>query len=182
MTLAGQLLIATPDLRDPNFSRTVVLLLAHGDDGALGVVLNRPSETPIAQVLPGWSEVAADPEVVFFGGPVSFDSVVGLGRYDDGDPGAAGLRSVAGRVGTVDLNVAPDAAGGPTAVRLFAGSAGWGSGQLEDEIAEGSWFVADATESDVSTGEPLDLWAAVLRRQPGRIAWFANAAGDPGLN
>ena len=181
-TYAGRLLVATPELRDPNFSHTVVLLLGHNDEGALGVVLNRPSDTPVGEVLPGWAAVVAQPDVVFFGGPVAFDSVVGLGRYDDEEQGGPSFRPIVGSVGTVDLNLPPDAATPPHEVRLFAGSAGWGGGQLEEEIAEGSWFVVDALEDDTAAEAPEDLWAAVLRRQPGRLSWFANAAGDPGLN
>lgn len=203
-SLAGSLLVATPDLRDPNFSRTVVLVLAHADEGALGVVLNRPSDTPVSEVLPDWSGVTAEPGVVFFGGPVSLDSVVGLGRFEADEVGTGGagmaggvgdsgpgddlahrgdrLHRIVGRVATVDLHRTPGDLGAPRFVRLFAGSAGWGPGQLEDEIEEGSWFVVAAAEDDAATRHPDQLWASVLRRQPGRLAWFANAAGDPSLN
>lgn len=174
--------MATPDLRDPSFSRTVVLLLAHGDEGAFGVVLNRPSDTAVSEVLPQWAEAAAHPAVLFFGGPVGLDGVVGLGRFDEEVLARGPIASVVGRVATVDLNEPPDPTVSPGLVRLFVGSAGWGGGQLEAEVEEGSWFVVDAAETDAATAAPDELWTQVLRRQPGRLSWFANAAGDPGLN
>ena len=165
-TLAGRLLVATPLIGEGTFERTVILLLAHGTEGALGVVLNRPSETPADGIVPGWGERASEPGVMFVGGPVGENAVIGL------HPG-----------GTIDLNVAPDDTDPlPDQVRLFAGSAGWGPGQLEGEIGEGAWWVVDAEPGDAFSAEPTELWPRVLRRQPGVTAWFAVYPPDPMVN
>jgi putative transcriptional regulator len=177
----GRLLVATPLIADPSFERTVVLLLAHGPEGSFGVVLNRPSETLVTEVAPAWSPAAAAPGVVFVGGPVGRDAVLGLGRSPllapDDDA------SVIGDCGTVDLHAEPDQ--GPTpwsAVRLFAGSAGWAPGQLDDELGEGAWWAVPAEPDDVVTDDPERLWERVLRRQRGEVAWFANHPIDPSEN
>ncbi len=180
-SLKGKLLVATPDLSDPNFFRTVVLMLEHGRGGALGVVLNRPSELEVSEPLPAWAEVAAQPPVVFVGGPVSPSSAICLGRAEpvaDGD-----WQPVVGPVGAVDLNLAPgEVTPRPEVVRVFAGYAGWGPRQLEAEILSGGWFVVDAEPDDALSQAPDELWSEVLRRQPGRLAIFANYPLDPSTN
>lgn len=179
-SLRGSLLVATPLLLDPNFARTVVLLLEHGDEGAVGVVLNRPSETDVAEVLPLWGELASDPAVVFVGGPVSPDGAICLGRLPLGSAGSE-WSFFDGQVSTVDLSLGP--AGAPGAlVRIFAGYAGWGREQLDVEIATGSWYVVDARVEDVFSAEPDDLWHDVLKRQRGDLAMVANFPPDPSLN
>jgi putative transcriptional regulator len=177
----GRLLVATPLIADPNFERTVVLLLAHGAEGAFGVVLNRPSDTRVDEVAPAWTPAAAAPGVVFVGGPVGRDAVLGLGRSPLLGPDDEA--SLIGDCGTVDLHAEPDE--GPTpwsTVRLFAGSAGWAAGQLEDELSEGAWWALPAEPGDVTTADPEHLWARVLRRQRGELAWFANHPDDPSSN
>lgn len=167
---AGRLLVATPDLVDPNFTHTVVLLLAVRPEGALGVVLNRPSDRRVDEVLPRWADRVAAPRVVFFGGPVGLDAVIGLSAH-----------------GAIDLDdamsgeIVPDD-DGMSEIRLFAGSAGWGPDQLDFEIAAGSWWVFDAEPGDATTSDPETLWQRVLRRQAGVTAWFALATGDPSFN
>jgi putative transcriptional regulator len=177
----GRLLVATPELGDPNFDRTVVLLLEHTAEGAVGVVLNRPSETPLAEAgadWGGWDAFAAPPGVVFVGGPVARTAVIAVARAFSEK--IEGFQPVLGDfVGIVDLTAEPE---GVEAVRLFAGYAGWGGSQLEAEISAGGWFVLDALPSDPLSDEPEDLWAAVLRRQGGRIALFAACPPDPSLN
>jgi putative transcriptional regulator len=177
------LLVARPTLLDPNFSRTVILLLEHGDDGALGLVLDRPSETPVGAALPGWSRLTAAPGVVFVGGPVQPGAALGLARGGPG-PGMDGdaFQPVVGALGALDLSLDPDAIAGGTEVRLFSGYSGWAGGQLEDEIEQGSWIVADANEEDALTARPSDLWRDVLRRQGGTTAWLAHAPGHPSEN
>lgn len=161
-SLAGRLLVATPLIGDDTFRRTVVLLLAHSEEGALGVVLNRPTDTPAVELLLGWGARAAAPGVVFEGGPVGTDGVIGL-AVD----------------GSVDLHRDPDdLPDAPGEVRLFAGQAGWGAGQLEDEIGERAWWVVDADPGDALTRHPHTLWERVLRRQPAPTAWFANFPDD----
>jgi putative transcriptional regulator len=182
MSWSGQLLVATPALTDPNFARTVVQLLSHDtEDGALGVVLNRPSETPLSDVLPGWALLAPEPLVVFLGGPVQESAAICLGRLAPGDtdetcipvPGAPWL-------GTLDLD--SDAADPVQEVRVFAGYAGWSAGQLEAEVEEGAWWVVDALPSDCFTPDPQGLWPAVLRRQGPPIALAATYPPDVALN
>lgn len=177
----GMLLVATPPLVDPNFDRTVVLLLEHSDQGAVGVVLNRPSGTRVADALPGWELLAAEPAAVFVGGPVAEDAAIALGAARRPDPGA-GWAPVVGGVGTIDLHQGPDDVYAEVrAIRVFAGYAGWGAGQLEGELAANAWVVAPALEDDVM-GDPDDLWRRVLLRQRGRTAWLANAPLDPSMN
>jgi len=144
MSLRGRLLVASPVLVDPNFDGTVVLVLEHGDDGAAGVVLNRPTATDVGDPLPGWHRLALEPAVVFDGGPVSPDGAICLGRSWPDEPSPA-WEPVVGAVGTVDLSVDPgEVSAGLQGIRVFAGYAGWGAGQLEDEVEAGAWFVIDA--------------------------------------
>jgi putative transcriptional regulator len=173
----GRLLVATPLLGDPNFERTVVLLLEANEDGAVGVVLNRPSGTVLVDALPEWAGRAADPAVVFVGGPVEQTAAIGLARHDDGL-----TAEVLDGVGLVDLGQEPDTAPAVEAVRIFAGYAGWGPGQLEVEIDEGAWFVVDADPDDPLSPDPEDLWRSVLRRQRGEVALYAAFPDDPSLN
>jgi putative transcriptional regulator len=180
----GKLLVATPALVDPNFRQTVVLLLDSDEDGAVGVVLNRPSPVPVEEVLPGWAEVLAGPHVLFQGGPVSTDSalaVAGVAATTGEDP--VGFRRLFGQTGIVDLDT-PTELMTPaiTTMRIFAGYAGWGSGQLEVEIEEGSWYVVPLAPGDVFGPEPEGLWTRVLRRQPGELAWVSTRPLDPTMN
>jgi putative transcriptional regulator len=192
--LIGRLLVASPQLGDPNFERTVVLVLDHGPEGALGVVLNRPSGLPVDEILDAWSEqaLAAPPGVVFRGGPVSPDAVIGLARTGSAEAAVGTATDEADRsrwrrvldgVGTVDLAVAPDEQ--PVAVagiRMFAGYAGWSPDQLEDELAEGAWIVLDAVTADVFTNEAGALWHDVLQRQGGKLALLAAYPPHPSVN
>lgn len=194
VTLTGSLLVATPALDDPTFRRGVVLLLDHDDDGALGVVVNRPTEVDLAAVLPAWQPYTGLPDVVFAGGPVGRDSALGLaavGAAVHGPTGAVqpvaeeivGWRWVVGGLGLVDLDAPPElVVGALQGLRIFAGYAGWGSGQLEAEIAEGAWWVLDATPADAFAAEPARLWRNVLRRQGGALALVSTYPDDPAQN
>ena len=174
-SLSGQLLVATPMLGDPNFDRTVVLMIEHNSEGALGVVLNRPGTLEVVDALPEWSTLAASPAVLFSGGPVQGNALVGLGEEAE--------VPLVGSVGTVNLGIAPDGADGRLRrVRLFAGYAGWGPGQLEGEIEARAWFVLDALPEDALTPEPGELWSAVLRRQRGHQRLLARHPTNPELN
>jgi putative transcriptional regulator len=182
-SLTGRLLVATPALRDPNFERTVVLLVAHEEGGALGVVLNRATEVPVAEVLGPWGTLAGEPPVVFEGGPVQPEAAICLARTRPGVDALAGFNRVSGAVGTVDLSGDPDnLREGIVGVRVFAGYAGWSPGQLENEISGGSWFVFDALPGDAFANRPDDLWSMVLRRQGGLMAAVAYYPADPTLN
>jgi putative transcriptional regulator len=180
----GRLLVATPPLLDPNFVRTVVLMIEHNEDGALGVVLNRPTRVALAEVLPRWGELAVGPGVVHVGGPVQPDGMIGLALLGTVDPvDLAGVTELWPGVGTVDLEAQPPGgAGWIRGVRCFAGYAGWGAGQLDAEVATGSWFVVDRHASDLWSEEPEDLWVRVLRRQPPAVAQYAHCPGDPSTN
>jgi putative transcriptional regulator len=181
------LLVAGPALEDPNFRRTVVLLLASGAaEGALGVVLNRPNEVPVGSLLPGWEALAAEPDSVFVGGPVSRESVICLARlrpaFADGFEGCSPVTGVPG-LATLDLNRTPEEmAPGVDAVRLFSGYAGWGADQLEGELEAGGWIVVPSRLDDAFTGRPDDLWRTVLRRQGGTVAMYANAPPKLSMN
>lgn len=185
--LTGRLLVATPALGDGTFDRSVVLLLDHDEEGALGVVVNRPTPIDVADVLPSWRPYLNDPAVLFQGGPVALDSALGLAVVS-APPGAEeppGWRRVVGGLGLVDLDVAPDQlATSVQMLRIFAGYSGWAPGQLEDELREGAWYVVPASRSfaDVFSAEPDRLWRAVLRRQGGDLAMVSTYLDDPSLN
>ena len=180
----GMLLVAAPTLLDPNFVDTVVLLLDADDEGAIGVVLNRPTPVPVEEVLPDWGPVVAEPEVLFQGGPVSTEGALAVALLEDGVVVPdAGFRPVAGPFGLVALDTPVDALAGRLAgVRIFAGYAGWGAGQLEEEIEEGAWYVVPAEAGDLTREDAVDLARDVLRRQPGELAWHSTRPADPDLN
>lgn len=184
---AGCLLVANPLLPDRNFDRTVVFLIAYADDdGAIGVVLNRPSETAVAAPLPRWVHMAASPPVIFVGGPVQHEAVICLARSMThpaaaSPPGA--WRPVTPDIGTLDLDMDPDALHDSLSeVRLFAGYAGWAPGQLEAEIDAGAWWVVEAEPDDAFCDSPEQLWKSVLRRQAGSLSLVASYPDDPALN
>lgn len=181
-SLRGRLLVAEPTLADPNFHRTVVYLIEHSDEGSLGVVLNRPTETPVHAVVPTWSPYVSDPKIVFTGGPVSPDAAICLGRCDDGDDSPLWTSLGAG-VGVVDLNGDPtDAPAGVTGLRVFAGYSGWSAGQLEMEMEMDGWFVLDAVADDIFAESADALWRRVLARQDGPLRRFAPFPEDPSVN
>lgn len=181
----GSLLVAMPSLTDPTFAGTVVFVLDHNDSGTLGVVLGRPSQVEIRDVLPGWCDLAVDPGVFHVGGPCETDTALCLASWA-GAAGAedAGLRRVAGDVYLVDLDADPGALGdGLAGLRVFAGYAGWSPDQLAGEIAEGAWACVPGTPGDVlSDLAGSALWRAVLARQTGRLAVLSTAPADPSAN
>jgi putative transcriptional regulator len=179
-SLAGQLLLASPSLRDPNFERTVVLIAVDSADGAMGVVLNRPSETTVAQAAPQLEPAVGDSERMFVGGPVQASSIVFLAEFLD--PTLAGLL-VLGRIGFPAPEAEIDELSQATErSRVFAGFAGWGEGQLDAEIAEGDWIAQAALPDDVFTDVPERLWSDVLTRKGGSYALLARMPPDPTVN
>jgi putative transcriptional regulator len=183
--LVGRLLVASPQLGDPNFDRTVVLLLDHGPEGALGVILNRPTGLPVDEILEAWTDEAAafPPGVVFRGGPVSPDAVIGLARTDSDEVDDARWRLVLDGVGTVDLAVVPTEQPVPVVgVRMFAGYSGWSPDQLEAELAEKAWIVVEALATDIFTTDADTLWHDVLQRQGGKLALLAAYPPHPSVN
>jgi putative transcriptional regulator len=182
-SLAGKLLIASLRITEPTFFRTVVLICAHDENGALGLVLNRPLTTePVSRHLPQYEPFVQSPANIFNGGPVETSAALALARWKDWlitpTPNL-----VVGRVGILDLaKPIEEVEAGVEEVRVFAGYAGWTGGQLEEELGQESWFVVDATPEDAFTRNPETLWRDVLRRQPGKLAMFAFAPKDPAIN
>jgi putative transcriptional regulator len=189
--LTGRLLVATPLLREPTFARTVIAILEHGvTTGALGVVINRMVPAPVAEVVPAVADLATPPATLFDGGPVAPQTAIALGLAA---PGAApdGWSPVAlsradevvSRLVTVDLDHDPALlATSLTAMRLFVGYAGWSPGQLEAEIAEGSWYVVDRLPFDCFAPDPDRLWSMVLRRQGWPLSAVAVCPLNPTMN
>ena len=173
-TLRGRLLVAAPSLRDPRFVRSVILIAEHGDDGAMGLVLNRPSETSVGEAVPELASLSSDDDPVYVGGPVAAGSVLALAEVEDP---ADASELVLGDVGFVQD---PDVAA--RRGRIFVGYAGWSAGQIEAELDEETWIVVPAEADDVFSDEPDALWSAVLRRQGGPFALLATMPPDPSLN
>ncbi len=177
--LQGQLLIASPGLLDPNFRRTVVLVTEHNEDGAAGLVLNRPSPTAVAEVVPQLEPLVEDGEQVWVGGPVQPNAVLVLGEFLDPDDAAVPLF---GALGFPSLDEPEDVVPMTTRRRVFAGYAGWGSGQLEDELGREDWIVEPALPDDAFTETPDELWGDVLRRKGGIYELVARMPEDPSVN
>ncbi|MFQ5965996.1 MAG: YqgE/AlgH family protein [Acidimicrobiia bacterium] len=177
----GRLLVAAPNLMDPNFVRGVVLVVEHGPDGTVGVVLNHPTDADAREPLPAWAGLVGDPELVFIGGPVQREVAVGMARAE-GEVGHPSWMPVTNSVGLLDLSLDPEKYGPVAEVRIFSGYAGWGSGQLDAELDEPAWFVVDGRESDPFTRQPEELWRQVLRRQEGELALYSTYPLDPSDN
>jgi putative transcriptional regulator len=180
MNLRGQLLVAAPDLVDPNFRRTVVLVTEHTDEGAMGLVLNRPTDAVVAEAASELAALTGDEEVVHGGGPVQPRAVTVLAEFDD--------PSQAAHLVTADIGFVPAdgdlalLAGATRRARVYAGYAGWSAGQLEAELEQEGWFVAEARPEDVFGHRADALWSAVLGRQGGHLALIARMPEDPSLN
>jgi putative transcriptional regulator len=176
----GQLLIAGPELQDPNFWRTVVLVIEHDEDGALGLILNRPSESTVGEAVPQLAELVDPSEDVLVGGPVQPGAVIVLAEFEDPDEAALIAFDTVGVLRTGDD---PDlSAAGVRTARAFAGHAGWGPGQLDDEVARGDWILEPARFSDAFAEEPSELWGRVLERKGGSYALVARMPADPSMN
>jgi putative transcriptional regulator len=178
---AGMLLVASPELRDPHFRRSVVYLVAHGEDGAVGVILNRRSETAVQNVLPSWASHTTKPQAIYVGGPVQTSSAMCLGVCRPG----VRARDVDGVVGVTGPVVLVNLDGDPLLIspflrglRIYAGRAGWDAQQLVDEVLEGAWHVVPGLPDDVLGGPRTDLWFSVLRRQPMPLTMLAYHPGD----
>ena len=176
-SLRGSLLIAAPQLLDPNFRRTVVLVADHGEEGAMGVILNRPSGMTVADAAPDLEPLVGPESPIFAGGPVQPTSGVVLAEVAEAD------EPVFGDVVLVPgLGELADVIDGAGSVRVFAGYAGWGPGQLDDELAREDWIVEPARASDVFSEDSEALWGSVLERKGGQYALLARMPDDPSLN
>ncbi len=178
-SLKGQLLVAGPRLVDPNFRRTVVLVGEHGEDGALGVVLNRASDSTVDEALPELAPLVRGADAVHVGGPVQPSAVVVLAEF--AEPERANTL-VLDTIGFLPAEVDPDELGELHRTRVFVGYAGWGPGQLDGELEEGSWIVEPADPDDVFTVAPEELWSEVLRRKGGPFGVLALMPPDPTAN
>ena len=177
-----QLLVSVPDLGDENFDRTVVFMVEHDADGALGLVLNRPSSTAVADHLEDLPAAVGEPPVFFVGGPVEVGGLLALGlRRLGAEP--RGAVTVDGPLAMVDPEaLVTGEVDGIDVVRIYTGYSGWGPGQLDHEVAQGVWHVVEALPDDVFTADPERLWRSVMRRQGGRLASMGLYPDDPALN
>ena len=178
-SLRGQLLIADATLPDPNFSRTVVLICEHNDDGALGLVLNRPGELVVGDAAPELADLTGYEAVIDSGGPVQPEALLVLAEFED--PSQAGI-CVVEDVGLVGDGTELDDVAGTRRVRIFAGYAGWGPGQLDAELAREDWFIAPAGVDDIFNPDADELWARVLQRKGGFFALASRIPVDPSVN
>jgi putative transcriptional regulator len=179
-SVRGQLLIAGPTLLDPNFWRTVVLVIEHTDDGALGLVLSRPSETTVGDAVPQLGELVDLDEQLYIGGPVQPSAVIVLAEFED--PGGAALLSF-DDIGVLGTGAGADEpVAGVRTGRAFVGHAGWGPTQLDAELERGDWICDRARREDAFTSAPLELWAKVLTRKGGSYALVARMPPDPSVN
>ncbi len=179
-SLRGQLLIAGATLPDPNFARTVVLICEHSEDGALGLVLNRPGELVVCEAAPELAELTDPGALIDSGGPVQPDALLVLAEFED--VSEAGI-CVVGDVGLVgDDSEIEDLVDATRRVRIFAGYAGWGPGQLDAELAREDWFVAPAGVDDIFNPDADELWRRVLERKGGHFALVARMPIDPSVN
>ena len=178
-SLRGKLLIASPALEDPNFDRSVVLITEHGEEGAMGIVLNRPSESEVTAVIPEL-EAIAGPEPIFVGGPVQPEALVVLGEFSNPDKAAWVVVADVGLVSAqTELEDLPESV---RRGRVYAGFSGWGPGQLEDEIEEEAWIVEAPMPAELFPEDPDTLWSDVLDRMGGEYAIVARMPEDPSLN
>ena len=178
-SMRGQLLIAGPSLLDPNFFRTVVLVIEHSDEGALGLVLNRPSETSVGEAVDELEELLRSEDPLFIGGPVQQSALIVLAEFDDAASAALIAFDDIGVLGTSAVN---GQASGVRRGRAFAGHAGWGPGQLDSELERGDWIVERAIREDAFSAAPVELWESVLTRKGGSYALVARMPPDPSMN
>jgi putative transcriptional regulator len=179
-SIRGQLLIAGPALLDPNFRRTVVLVVEHNDDGALGLVLNRPSDTSVREAVPELEQLVNLDDSLFIGGPVQPSTVIILAQFEDATDAALIAFE---DVGVLATGPAPDdPIAGVRRGRAFVGHSGWGPGQLDSELQRGDWILEPARREDAFSTSPPDLWPNVLKRKGGSYALVARMPPDPSLN
>jgi putative transcriptional regulator len=179
----GDLLVASVLLADGVFNQTVILVLDSDEDGALGVILNEISQTPLDAVLPEWAHAVSEPQMLFHGGPVSPNGAICIASVMNAGEEPPGWRRLFETVGLLHLDTPIEiVAGAYRDLRIFAGYAGWSAGQLQTELAQGMWHVISASYTDVFSTSPLDLWRTVLRRQTSELSFFATWTEDPDLN
>lgn len=180
---AGRLLVASPAIADGIFDQSVIFMLHHDPFGALGVIINRPSELAIEDLLPRWSDLLFEPSVIFEGGPVEPAGFIGVAQVSGEFLSELVTPIGPSNLATVDLEGDPALASvGMDRLRIFRGYAGWSPGQLDGELSNGGWFNVDADAGDLWSADPTTLYQRVLRRQTGDLRFFANAPQDPTVN
>ena len=178
LSLQGKLLVSSPGLVDPNFRKTVVLIAHHDEEGAMGLVLSRPSDVPAADAVPLLDGLPGANDPVFVGGPVQPEAFMVLAEFEDVEEAAAPIMD---RLGFMPADMEPEDLS-IKRMRLFAGYSGWGAGQLDSELSQGAWVVAESMPGDAFSRRPARLWGDVLRRQPGQLRMLATCPADPSLN
>jgi putative transcriptional regulator len=179
-SLKGRLLIAGPTLSDPNFARTVVLMAEQGEEGAMGVILNRPATITVGEAVPELAQLAGDEDHVYVGGPVQRQAVIVLAEFDD--PEQAGQLVLPGIGFAAADSDFGELANGVRRVRVFAGCAGWAPGQLEAEIGRDDWIIGDPAPDDLFASDAEELWSTILKRMGGNYALMATMPVDPSMN
>lgn len=178
-SLRGQLLVAGPSLLDRNFWRTVVLVVEHNEEGALGLVLNRPSEASVGDTVPQLEPLLGREERLFIGGPVQPSAVIVLAEFEDASDAAL---IAFGDVGVLGTGSPDEMSIGVRAGRAFLGHAGWGPGQLDGELERGDWILEPARRADAFSDDAPGLWSEVLMRKGGSYALVARMPADPSMN
>jgi putative transcriptional regulator len=183
MSTRGQHLVSHPGLQDPNFAFTVVFMIEHSDEGALGVVLTRPSELTSTPLFADWSDQVPPPTKVFRGGPVAVSSVIALAVSANAHPDPLGpFNAITEHIGTFDVDAPRTETPGLVGLRLFAGYASWAPGQLEAELVDDAWFVVASSPSDILSPAPEELWWQVLARQTGNLRTLRHYPPEPWRN
>lgn len=177
-SLRGKLLVSSPALVDPNFRKTVVLIAHHDDEGAMGLVLSRPSDVAATDAVPALEGLPGADDFVYVGGPVQPEAFMVLADFEDVDEAAAPIMA---SLGFMPADAEPDDLS-IRRLRLFAGYSGWGAGQLEAELQESSWIIVDAVTEDAFARDPDELWRTVLQRKGGPFSLMETMPFDPGLN
>ena len=180
-SLRGKLLVASPTLLDPNFARTVVLIAEHTEEGAMGLVLNRPAASTVSEAVPDLAWLTGDKEQMYVGGPMAETAVIVLAEFEKPELAGAIVQDDLGFIGA-DADDEDRLDGAIRRARVFAGHAGWGPGQLEDELAEEAWIIEPPRREEIFTEDPAELWATVLKRKGHRYALLATMPEDPSLN
>lgn len=176
----GKLLIAQPFLADSTFSRSVIFLCEHSDEGALGFVLNQPTNVNITDVLP---EFDAPVLPINHGGPVQLDTLHIIHKA----PGSLGGTEVKSGVywgASLESlqSFVYDKAFSADELRLFVGYSGWSPGQLENELKEGSWLITDVTQDVIFSTDADEVWKKAIYSLGHDYRYLANMPIDPGLN
>lgn len=178
----GMVLVAMPNLLDPNFRQTIVLLCEHGQEGSMGIVVNRPTTVPLTTVLPGEEALRGRPDRIFSGGPVQRNALMVLYQ------GLPSPRAIS-VLGDLHLSGDPELISDPERflcseerIRFYLGYAGWSPGQLQMELEAGGWNAVPGDSGIVFQSDPVRLWPRMMQDLGGEFSVYAQMPPDPGLN